>query len=214
MFDIRDLSNTAIVLIIIMVLASVVTVRALTSVSPTEPTFVFQRVDQLDIDPNMAFTMLPNTVNVGVGDTFVVTIDVANVTNMFGWQVYLCYDPAVLECLGASLTPDYVFSSSWTVSSALVKWESTEFQPGPVQRVRNDLGWVLAGDCLMGVSQPTFNGSGVLCQIKFKTVSSGSCALALLHDFDHDFQTYILTPELTAVTASSASYTNVTVTSS
>jgi hypothetical protein len=197
-----------------MALASVVTVRALTSVSPTEPTFVFQRVDQLDIDPNMAFTMLPSNINVGVGDTFSVTINVVNVTDMFGWQVYLCYNPAMLECVGASLTPDYVFNSSWTVSSALVKWDSTEFQPGPIQKVRNDLGWVLAGDCLMGASQPTFSGSGALCQIEFKAISSGSSALALLHDLNHDFQTYILTPELTAITASSASYTSVTVASS
>jgi diphthamide biosynthesis methyltransferase len=161
----------------------------------------------------MFFDMVPNNINVGVGDTFVVTIDVRNVADMFGWQVYVCYNPAVLQVIGVSFTSNYVFSSSVTVSGALSKFDSTEFQPGPIQKVRNDVGWVLAGDCLLGASQPTFYGSGVLCQIEFKAVSPGFSALALLHDFDHTFQTYILTSELNAVTASSASYSNVVVAS-
>lgn len=210
MSDIRDFSNTTIALLIIMVFASAVTVRALTiPASAKEPRFVFNRVDQLDTDPNMAFDMLPSEVRVNVSDTFVVTINVRNVTDMYGWQVYLCYDPAVLECVGVSLTPDYVFSSSVTVSSALAKFDSAEFPPGPIQRVRNDVGWVLAGDCLLGASQPTFYGSDVLCQIEFKAVSSGSSALGLLHDFAHAFQTYILTPDLRAITSPSTSYSSV-----
>jgi hypothetical protein len=214
MFDIRDLSNAGIALVIIMALASVVTVRALTSpATKTEPEFVFKRVDQLDINPNMTFNMLPNDLSVAVGDTLDVIVSVENVADMYGWQVYLCYDSAVLECVGVSLPSNYVFSTSVTVSGALAKFNNEQFPQGPLQKVRNDAGWVLAGDCLLGASQPTFYGSGVLCQIEFKAVSSGPSALGLLHDFAHAFQTYVLNPQLRAITASSASYSNVYVAS-
>lgn len=214
MFNIRDLSNTAIILIMIAAFMGVVTVRALTFSATVTPAEKYVRTEQLDIDPNLAFNMLPNDVHVRVGDTFHVTVSVINATNMYGWQIYVIYDPAMLECLRVSLPPGYLLSSYVTVSGALAIYDGKEWPSGePLQRIRNDVGWVLAGDCQLGVDQPTFNGSGTLCQIDFKALSPGSSPLALLHDFDHDFQTYVLNPDIMAVTAPSASYSNVYVTS-
>lgn len=214
MFGVRDLSNTAIVLLFIVVFASAVTVRALTNpvTGPTQLTS--KTVDELAIDPNMAFVMLPQDVRVEVGDTFVITVGVRNVTDMYAWQVYLHFDPTMLEAVGVSLPSNHVFSSSVTVSGALPDYDRKEFPKGPLQEVRNDRGWVLAGDSLLGASQPTFSGSGVLCQVEFKAISPGSTALALLHDFTHDFQTYNLNFDLKATTTSSAYYSNIYVVSS
>jgi hypothetical protein len=209
MFDIRDFSNMTIALLVIVVLASASAVRAIGTTVPKQIETTPITMSQLDVDPNMAFDMLPRDIHVRVGDTFTVTFAVANVKDMYGWQVYVCYSRAALECTGVSLPPNHVFSDRVTVSGALAKYDSKEFPPGPLRAIQNDEGWVLAGDCLLGASQTTFYGSGILCQIEFKAVSPGSSSLALLHDLDHNFQTYVLNFDLTAVTSQSASYSNV-----
>jgi hypothetical protein len=209
MFDIRDLSNTALALIIIMVLASVVTVHALTVPGPKKLELKFDRVIQFYIDPNMTFSMFPGDIQVGVGDTFIVTCAIGNVKDMYAWEVYVRYDPVVLECLGASFSSDYVFSSKVTVSGALANYDNVDFPAGPLQRVDNVEGWVLAGDSLLGVDSPTFYGSGVLCQIKFKAISSGSTQLALLQDPSLDITSFILNFPLEHITSPSPYFTNV-----
>jgi hypothetical protein len=209
MVDIRDFSNTAIALLIIIVLASVATVHAVTTTVPKQIESAPVIVPQLDIDSNMAFNMFPQDVHVRVGDTFVVTVAVENVTDMYGWQVYLRFNPAMVECTGASLPPNNVFCNSVTVTGALTGYNAKEFPPGPLCAIKNDEGWVLTGDCLLGADQPTFKGSGVLCQVEFRALSSGSTTLALLHDFTHTFQTYTLTFDLVAKTAPSAYYSNI-----
>jgi hypothetical protein len=168
-------------------------------------------VHQFDIDPNMTFDLLPQNVSAAVGATFEITVAVENVTDMSGWQVYMCFDSAVLECTGVSLPSNCVFSGSVTVSGALADYDATEFPQGLLRRIRNDEGWVLAGDCLMGMSQPSFNGSGVLCRVEFKAISPGSTTLALLHDSAHTFQTYTITSGSALMTAPSASCSNIVV---
>lgn len=212
MFDVRDLSNTTIVLLIIMVFASAITVRAMVNPVPipsTYPQSMFKTGDELAVDPNMAFYLLPQDVRVEVGNTFVVTVAVGNAVDMFGWQAYLRFDPTMLEALRVSLYPNNVFSSSITVSGAMANYDRAEFPEGPLQKVQNDRGWVLAGDCLLGADQPTFDGSGVLCQVEFKAISPGSTALGLLHDSADDFQTFNVNFDLKAITASSTSYSNI-----
>jgi hypothetical protein len=214
MVDIRDLSNTSIALIIIMLLASVVTVRALTVQTPQPEKFELRGVTRMTVDPKMTFTMLPNEVHVKDGETFIVTFSIQNVEDMFGWQVYVLYDPTVLECLGVSLSFDYLLSSKVTVSGALTSYDSADFPSGPLQRVDNSEGWVLAGDCLLGADQEDFHGSGTLCQIHFKAISLGASPLVLSNDLGQTFQTYILNYDLTAITSSLPIFSNVFVTSS
>ena len=210
MFDVRDLSNATIVLLVIMVFASAVTVRAmLNPVSHPQPT-PYAR-DALVIDPNMAFNLLPQDVRVELGDTFVVTVAVGNAKDMFGWQAYLRFDPTMLEAVRVTFPLNYVFSSSVTVSAAVVSYSPTEFPKGPLQKIETTKGWVLAGDSLLGADQPTFEGSGVLCQVEFKAISSGSTALVLLQDsVADDFQTINVNFDLKAITTPlTASYSNI-----
>lgn len=213
MFDVRDLSNAAIVLLVIIAYASVFTVYTLaTSPSVPAPLQDAERTfHQVPVDPNISFDLLPSTAKVAVGDTFSVMVVVRNAANMFGWQIYVRYDPAVVECLGAVFPTGYVYSGSITVSGALASFDPTQFNGSPIQKVCNDEGWVGAGDCLLGLTQPTFDGSGYLCQLDFKAVSQGSTVLALLHEPGSLIQTYTMNPEISLTTSSSPSYATVNV---
>jgi len=209
MFDIRDFNNKAIVVFLLLGLVLVEGVGALAQPAHQSTPAVSKAMDSLITDPNMVFYLLPHDVLVNVGDTFVVTVVVVNAENMFGWQVFLRFDPAILQAVGVSLPSNHVFSSRVTVSGALANYDRTQFREGPLQDFNNNTGRLLAGDCLLGANQPTFNGSGVLCQIEFKAISYGSSALVLPHDSASDFQTFNLTPGIEVVTASSDSYMNV-----
>ena len=130
------------------------------------------------------FTVLPEEVNANVNDTFVVSVYAENLTDMYGWQIYLGFDSSIVECVNVSVPDDNVFSERYPVSQALIDWNSTEFTERPIQHisvgaVNNGGGYVLAGDCLLGRNQTTFSGSGFLCQIAFKAVSSGSSTFSL-----------------------------------
>lgn len=145
------------------------------------------------VDPFTTFTVLPREVAAKVGDTFFVEVSVANVSDMYAWQVHLFFDNAILECVDVSLPHDYVFSYAYTVGDALIDYNSTEFE-NPLQlKIRNDEGWILVGDCLLGSDQPNFNGSGSLCKIEFKAISSGSSTLMLSID-PTSFGTYYVSP--------------------
>jgi hypothetical protein len=212
MFDMRDFSNTSIALIVIIVLSSAVAVRALTiPVDTKQPQYVPRVLRQVEIDPNMAFNIVPSNLTVAVGDEFAVTVFVMDATNMFGWQIYLCYDPTSVQCLGASFQPGYVFSDYLTVSGALREHDPAKFHGDPIQGVRNDEGWMVAGDCLLGLNQPMFNGSGPLCQIEFRVISGTSSILALRHDPGSVFQTFNMRPDISTVTSPSNSYTRIDV---
>lgn len=212
MFDMRNLSNQALVFLFIVAFASAYSMIVFTMpVAKSTPSMTNAPAlvsDTLIIDPNMALYLVPQDVNVRVGDTFVVSVAIENAKEMYGWQVYLRFDPTKLECLGVSVPSNYVFASHETVSNALVNYDHTEFK-NPLQGIRNDRGCVLAGDCLLGASQLTFDGSGVLCQIEFKAISSGSSPLRLLHNLD-DFQTCIVDIGIQAIASSSVSSLEVT----
>jgi hypothetical protein len=217
MLNIRDLSNTAIILIIIAVLSGAVTVRSLVTVTPAAP--VQKGVAgtvAYPTDPNMMFNMVPGDVSAKVGDTFQVAISVTNATNMFGWQIYVTYDPTKLECLKASFPDGYLLSSYVTVCDSLTIYNATEWPSGePLQKISNEVGWVLAGDCELGANQPTITGSGNLCQLEFRALEPGTTSLALVNAFNNGFQTFIVHPDISSTVsriAPAASYSNVYIT--
>jgi hypothetical protein len=210
-------------LLFIIVFASAATARGMLTVLCTPPTPIteptqFPQENSLPMNPNMTFNLFPENVSLEVGDLFVITVAVTNSTDMYGWQVYLRFDPTILECIGTSLPSNQVFSSKATVCGTLAEYNRTEFPQGhPLTCIRNDEGWVMAGDCLIGAKQQEFNGSGVLCQIEFKAISSGATCLALFHDgqtftFGLYFSAYAYS-DLKWVTTTSASYSYVYVAS-
>jgi hypothetical protein len=142
------------------------------------------------------FSIVPPGIVVHVGDTFAVRVLALNVTDMFGWQIALRFDPARLECLNVSVPDQHVFVTGYPVSRLLMDFNSTQFPERPLQVVDNEEGSVLAGDSLLN-GVPTFNGSGVLCQVSFKALSSGVSSLELVvYDEQGIARTVILNPEI------------------
>jgi len=199
-------------------LSGAATVRALVAITPASPAQKSVAAPLVYQYPasNMIFNMLPGSVNTKVGDTFQVTISVTNATNMFGWQIYVTYDPTKLECLKASFPDDYMLSSCVTVCGSLTTYNGTEWPSGePLQRISNGVGWVLAGDCQLGANQPTITGSGNLCQLEFKALEPGTSSLALINDYNNGFQAFVVHPDISSTMsriAPAASYSNVYIT--
>jgi hypothetical protein len=229
MFDTRHFVNTTTALLIIIVLTSAFVVPAVTepTIAPkpgvttttaepptttstpnlpvTTSTQTPSTVNSVAVDqnPDMTFDLLPQNLSVTVGDTLAVTVAVENVTDMYAWQVCICFDSTVLQCTGVSLPSNNVFCNSVTASGFVNDYNATEFPNVPIQKVSNDEGWVLAYDGLLGANQTAFNGSGVLCQMEFKAVSPGSTVLKARAD-SAPFRTYIITSSLTTMTSESA----------
>ena len=148
------------------------------------------------IDANIAFTMFPEEVSVMVNDTFAIQVGVENATDMYAWQVYLHFNPEMLECVNVYLPFDHVFSYGIMLGDTLVGYNATEFT-NPLQKVWNNEGRVLTGDCLLGANQSTFNGSGALCQIEFRMISVGSSFVRLR--LYSNFGSYILDSKLRVI---------------
>lgn len=151
---------------------------------------------------NGTFIVLIQEANVNVGDTFLVSMFAENVSDMYAWQVILFFDPTIAECLNASVPNQNVFSDRISVSRALMDFNSTEFPNGPLQSVQNEDGYMLTGDCLLGVGQQTFSGSGFLCEATFKALSSGSSNLAFSRAGNQPFNTFYLDEELNKIVPS------------
>jgi len=132
----------------------------------------------LTTDEIMAFAMLPTDICVKVNDTFVVQVGIENATDMLAWQVYLQFEPWMLECIGVRVPSEHVYSYGITVGDLLFEYNATEFPHRLALSIQNSEGRIPAGNCLMG-NQSTFNGSGILCEIVFRAVYSGYSSIRL-----------------------------------
>jgi len=122
-------------------------------------------------------SVTPSNTTVEANASFSVNVTVANVTDMYAWQVKLCFDPAVLNCTDAWLPPNHVFTGR------------TFVQAGPAMGAN----YVMIGASLIG-NEPAFNGSGILCQIKFLGLTVGSSPL----QFDVN-DTYLLNRDVETI---------------
>ncbi len=200
--------NKAISYALVIFMCFLSTLPIIGSISFREPSVsndVAHTTDMIDV--NMSFLMSPEEVFVGINDTFTIQVGIENATDMFGWQVYLHFEPEILECTNVFLPFDHVFSYGITVGGALVEYNSTEFT-NPLYRINNDEGRMLAGNCLLGANQSTFNGSGILCQIEFKAISTGSSIIQLC--LYSSFDSFILDSMIRAVKSPSTVDCNVT----
>ena len=115
----------------------------------------------LSVDPR---NIVDNTI--APGDNIIINITVSNVTDLFGCQVKLGFDPTVLECKSISLPSDHIFAGKVYSS------------PPPV--IDNTAGTILAMTILMGV-QPGVNiVKGTFCQITFQVKGRGTSDLKFL----------------------------------
>lgn len=115
----------------------------------------------------------PETITVGdplPTEPFTVNITIKNVEGMFGWQVKIYFDAAILNCTGAAYSPGHVFSGKQFVPvSAMIEED-----------------YVLFGATLY-YEEDLFSGNGTLCDITFIGKIAGTSDL----EFD-DENTYLL----------------------
>jgi len=88
---------------------------------------------------------------------FLINVTIANVSDLFGFQVKILFDPTVLNATKGTYPSDYVFLGKTAI------WAP------PV--INNTAGYVLFGVSIVYGS--TFSGSGRLCQIEFQPKTFG-----------------------------------------
>jgi hypothetical protein len=130
----------------------------------------------LHVDPSLVK-------DVPIGSTFTVDIKVADIQNLYTWQIKLLFDPTVLQCNGATYPSDHVFAGQPNVPVTPI--------------IDNSIGFVLYGCSLMGAATP-FTGSGKLCRITFQVIALGESDLKFSTPYGRD--TYLLDDNLDAIT--------------
>lgn len=90
------------------------------------------------------------------GDTFIANLVVTDVTDLFGWQVNVTFDPSMLNVLDIYMPPGNVFDGKSTLPTG--------------KTIDNTNGYVLWAVSL-GVGETPVSGSGVICAIRFRIMS-------------------------------------------
>ncbi len=104
----------------------------------------------------------PQEVEEAVGQDFVVSLDVSDVINLYGWEVKLAYDHTILEFVN---TVEGSFLSGNDITFFTYKDNDTS-------------GFILLDCTLLGVFSGV-NGTGTLATVEFHVIQSGSCDLRL-----------------------------------
>lgn len=95
-------------------------------------------------------------------DVLVVNITITDVIDLYAYQVKIIYNASILEIADFVWPSDYVFSYADEIFKG-----SKILEPGSV----------VIGTSLIGVENPTFNGSGILCQLLFNITHFGTSTL-------------------------------------
>jgi nitrous oxidase accessory protein len=120
-------------------------------------------------------TVEPATVIVPVGGTFDIAIKIADVENLFGFDVRMSWNPSIVKYVSHTVTvpvesyPDGVLYRP----IYLVKDEANE------SGTPTDPESLLLVAYLSLPSAPSFNGSGTMLAVSFEVVGTGTCELAL-----------------------------------
>jgi hypothetical protein len=132
-----------------------------------------------------------------VGNTFFVNITVSNVQSMKSWGIGVIFDNTTLAYNGSRRPPDHVFSPL----------ESPDFPTGSVSMVapavvitdydatHQEIQW----GCAYIMPDPpwTFNGTGVMCQLRFKVIAAVNATFpkwSTLLDFDPEWTAVYMHP--------------------
>jgi len=104
-----------------------------------------------------------------VGNTFFLNVTVVDAERMKGWGIGLIFDHTKLSYAGSRRPPDHVFKPvqdmGWTIIAPSVTVE-------PINDTHSIIKWGCTYIIPEGETPWSFNGTGVLCQIKF-TISKG-----------------------------------------
>jgi len=104
----------------------------------------------------------PAVSRAALGEPFTIDVAIANISELFGYQFQLSFDPGVLKCLGVALGDFFPpFPRSFTVI-----------------QVNNTIGFILFAAVLMP-PETAKSGSGTLATVTFNVTTSGSSLLDL-----------------------------------
>lgn len=114
--------------------------------------------------PETTISIAPSTVGgLPTGQTFTVDVVIADVTNLYGWQIDITFNPNVLNAVRVSEGPflKSVNETAW-----------------PKPMIDNSQGYILASSSLMPPYPPVgVTGGGTLANITFSVKSGGSSTL-------------------------------------
>jgi len=101
----------------------------------------------------------PVSISVGIGRNVSIAVNVANVTNLYTWQIHVYYNASCVNCTGASYPSYHIFADK-------------SFAP-----VTPTLGpnYSVFGASIVGIGR--FDGSGTLCLLNFTGLNNGTCPL-------------------------------------
>jgi hypothetical protein len=129
--------------------------------------------------------ILPAQVEVGPPPvTFLLNVTVENVQLMAGYEIYISFNQNKLQCLDIVLPSDFVYAGKGYLETAKL--------------IDNDQGTIHYGVATFPLYE--FNGSGVLCQLKFNgTNIDGSDIIIITPEMGTTFYTQLLTKEATEI---------------
>jgi len=126
-----------------------------------------------------------NIEDIAVGQSFTVNLTVANVPALFTWQIMLLYNSTMLNCTGAVYpTEGGIFTGHTIIPVSAV--------------IDNNAGSVTFGASLSGLD--IVSGSGMMCQITFKVIATGTSGLDFSSPYGTD--TFLLDGDLNVVVSS------------
>ena len=117
----------------------------------------------------------PRIIDSGISPSQNITIDimVADVTDLYSWQVKIHYNATILNATDVSLPPNHVFAGRFY------------YAPEPI--INNTEGYVWFGATLLWVDPMwTFDGTGVLCNITFHVNDRGYTPLRFSQPYGGD----------------------------
>lgn len=141
MFKTKKIASALLILMLLSMISSIINV-----------TFAAPSSTQIHIDP-------PSIIDVTLdpGKTFTVNATVTDVTDLYAWQVKICYNPTIINCTEAWLPPGHVFDGQTFIPTSPILEED----------------YVMYGATLMGAAT-TFSGNGTLASFRFNVTGIGS----------------------------------------
>lgn len=112
----------------------------------------------------------PSSINTVLGESFIIKVNVANITNLWGYEFKLFYSKTVLSCVNLTLPPGHLLEPKDPNNLFLVRFEFNNEYNSTHGRI-----WVAM--TLLHPEQPK-SGSGVLVAVTFQAVGKG---VSILH---------------------------------
>jgi len=143
-------------------------------------------IQPVKAEPITIVSVYPPKSSAAPGETFYINITVTDVTDLYAWNIMICFDPTILNAtsLVRGLFLEQAGPTTWQM------WEVT-YPDEPYGVINNTLGYVIVGDVFMPPLPPSgATGNGTLVRINFLVKTVGVTLLS----FDEE-QTKLRTVE-------------------